>query len=117
VLCSFFASLAIVIPAVSFSVDAYYVASDSLLAEKISNDLTQECDLLNFLGNFSAKTFEYVPSKSISIKINKNGGIVSSDSKEYYFDCENISSYEYSFSEKFKITLTKINDKIEFSLE
>ncbi len=62
---AFFAVLGVVLPAVSFSVDAFFVSSDFLIAEKVLSDASETISLFSFLSDGSRKSFVYYPSKSI----------------------------------------------------
>jgi len=83
---AFFAVLGISLPVISYSVDAFFVSSDVILAKKVSSDLNESISLFSFLSNGSSKSLSYVSSKGIGFS--QKGGVLAVSVGEKSFGVE-----------------------------
>lgn len=115
ILAAFFSVLALMLPLVSNSVDQLFFANDIILSKKIINTIENEDEKFLFLADGSNKSYEFIPSKSIFIKIKNNNLKISSGEKEFELELNNSQSdFEKEFNEKLFINIKKENNKTIF---
>jgi hypothetical protein len=121
ILTAFFASLGLILPIISSSVDSFLLMNDTILSKEIFEELNEICSLYNFSGNGSSKELIYSPSEIIKIKNDGQRLIISSSEvsaeKEFVINCKNNSFFEKSFESKFSINISKENNAIAIIAE
>lgn len=115
ILAAFFSALAIALPAISYATNQFQIASDTILAKNIADQLTEQVTLFEFLADGSSKTIEFVPAKEISFLLQNSELIISSSEKDFILKINSAQNLEESFNSKFFITIKKQNNKIELS--
>ncbi len=117
ILTAFFAALGLIIPAISYGLEGFFLANDTILAKNISEQLKEECSLFSFAGNGSYKEVTYGPSKSINFKSDGTNIAVSSPQKSFSFSCKTNQAFEKFFETKFMIKLYKENNSTFINFE
>jgi hypothetical protein len=82
-LLAFFSALALVLPAVSYSADAFFGAADSSLAKQIASEVRERASEMEFMGDGSRIVQEFVPARGISVFSDGNKIIFSSGQKSF----------------------------------
>ncbi|MBT4870768.1 MAG: hypothetical protein HON47_04290 [Candidatus Diapherotrites archaeon] len=113
ILAAFFSALAIALPAINYSVDQFVQANDTMLAKNISQKLEEQFSLFEFLADGSKKTFEFVPTKDISISMQNNQLTVFTKQKSFIIQTNSKQNFSHEFDSKFEIILTKTKGKTE----
>ena len=113
ILAAFFSALAIALPAINFSVAQFVQANDTMLAKNISQKLEEQFSLFEFLADGSKKTFEFVPTKDISISMQNNQLTVFTKQKSFIIQTNSKQNFSHEFDSKFEIILTKTKGKTE----
>jgi len=114
ILAGFFSAIAIALPAISYATEQFVLANDTLLAKDISEKLTEQINLFEFLADGSQKTFEFVPAKSVSILLQNKELIISSKQKSFQTNIHSTQNFNKEFNSKFIIMIKKVNNAIEF---
>ena len=114
ILAGFFSALAIALPAISYATQQFVEANDTLLAKDISEKLNEQINLFEFLAEGSQKTFEFVPTKSISVSLQNKELVISSNQKSFQVPVQSTQNFTNEFDSKFIITIKKVNNTIEF---
>ncbi len=114
ILAAFFSALAIALPSITYAINQFQTANDTLLAKNISEKLEEQISLFDFLGDGSKKTFEFVPTNKIIIQIQSGEIIIASEQKSFTLKLKNSqNNFSEEFNSKFFVTLTKNNSKTE----
>jgi uncharacterized protein (UPF0333 family) len=114
---AFFAVLGISLPVLGYSVDAFLISSDVLLAKKISSDLTESISLFSHLSNGSSKTISYFAAKEIKFYENGANLVVSAGEKSFEIELGGAKlASGGSYSRAFEVKLTKLGDLVELEI-
>jgi hypothetical protein len=117
-LAAFFSAFAVLLPVISDSAKNFLYASDVVLAKRISSEVTEQVSLMAFLGDGSAKKFEYFPSKSIVVFSRGNGVVFSAQGKEFFSDCGSPQLLvKQEFEANFSVSLSRDNGRVVVSAE
>jgi len=114
IIAGFFSALAIALPAINYSTEQFTEANDTLLAKDIFDKLNEQINLFEFLADGSQKTFEFIPTKSISISIQNKQLTISSKQKSFKIILNSTQTFVEEFTSKFTITIKKINNDVAF---
>ncbi len=110
---AFFAALAVLLPIMNQTSKEFLLASDSLLAKRITGEVLEEISLMNFLSDGSKKTFEYYPIKLISVYSRGSVVYFSSEEKQYFVETNSIQLIQKTdFNSKFFVILKKDSNRI-----
>ena len=117
ILAGFFSALAISLPAINYSVEQFSLANDTLLARDIFEKTNEQMNLFEFLGDGSKKTFEFIPTNSISISLKNKELIISSKQKSFSLKIDSTQNFSNEFSSKFVMSIEKVKgiSEIHFS--
>jgi hypothetical protein len=117
-LAAFFACLGLALPIMFQTTQDFLSTEDDLLAKRISNTLTEQVNLMQFLGDSSQKSFEFVPLKSISIYSKSSELIIETKNKSFSVDFHSPQLIlKQEFANKFIINLKKVGGNIIATLE
>ena len=108
ILAGFFSALAISLPAINYSVEQFSLANDTLLARDIFEKTNEQMNLFEFLGDGSKKTFEFIPTKSISISLRSGELMISSKQKSFSLKIDSTQNFSNEFSSKFVMSIEKV---------
>jgi len=108
ILAGFFSALAIFLPAINYSVEQFSLANDTLLARDISEKINEQINLFEFLGDGSKKTFEFIPTNSISISLQSGELEISSKQKSFSLKIDSVQNFSNEFSSKFVMGIEKV---------
>ena len=108
ILAGFFSALAISLPAINYSVEQFSLANDTLLARDIFEKINEQINLFEFLGDGSKKTFEFIPTKSISISLRSGELMISSKQKSFSLKIDSAQKFSNEFSSKFVMSIEKV---------
>jgi len=115
-LAAFFGALALILPAISFSVNEFYSSNDTILAKNVSEQIKEQINLFSFLGDGSKKVFDFFPSQKIVLYSNNQSIFVSSSKKEFEIIFPNKQNFSRKeFNSKFFIQIEKKGSEIVFS--
>jgi virulence-associated protein VagC len=99
---------AIMLPSVSYAIDSFNSAQDTVLAKQISEKISEEASMFYYLGNGSKKELEFFSQNKIVIHSEGTKIIISSAQKSFEsetFFNQNIS--ETQFQQKFFLIVEK----------
>ena len=117
-LAAFFACLGLALPIMFQTTQDFLSTEDDLLAKRISNTLTEQVNLMQFLGDSSQKSFEFIPLKSISIYSKSSELIIETKNKSFSVDFHSPQLIlKQEFANKFIINLKKVGGNIIATLE
>lgn len=114
-LLGFFSAFAVVLPAISFSVDAFFEANDAALAKRIAENVQSVASEFEFFGNGSKTVLEFVPSRTINVSSEGNSVFFGASSKRFeavFGAPQNFQ--EKGFDEKFFVEISKENGIVIF---
>ncbi|MCX6801344.1 MAG: hypothetical protein NTZ73_04095 [Candidatus Diapherotrites archaeon] len=109
-LLGFFSAFAIILPAISYSMEAFFDAGDSALAKQIAETVQEKASFFEFLGDGSKEVFEFVPARKITIS--SEGKIVFFASPSQTFEAilgEGQNLQRQEFTKKFVVEIEKSN--------
>ncbi|MFA5357364.1 MAG: hypothetical protein WC308_00360 [archaeon] len=114
-LLGFFSALAILLPAISFSMDAFFEANDTALAKQIAERVQSTAGDFDFFGNGSKTVFEFVPARSIIVSSDGRSIFFATSSKRFEVIFAVPQNFQLKeFKEKFFVELGKENGAVVF---
>ncbi len=114
---AFFGVLGISLPVMGYSVDAFLISSDILLAKKISSDLNESISLFSFLADGSSKSLYYFAAKEINFSENTGTLFISVGEKSFDIGLGGAKILGMgSYSGAFEVKLAKIRGLIEIEI-
>lgn len=117
ILASFFCVLGIILPIIFQTTNGFLLAGDDFLAKRIASNLSEEINLITFLGNGSMRTFEYVPINGITLYSSGNFIIIETKNRQHkinVFSAQVLLKQEYT--SKFWVDVSKIEGKIRIGV-
>ena len=110
---AFFAALAVLLPIINQTSQQFLSASDTLLAKRITEEVSEQISLMNFLSDGSKRVFEYYPVKTISVYSKGSNVFFTSTEKLYSVETNTIQLIpKTDFNYKFVVLLQKDKNKI-----